>query len=69
MNHECSKRIQKMMDSALYCEIEAAKEKLIFVEGMIESLLLSGLIGESGKMFMMTLVNKIRMSRGILLGS
>lgn len=69
MNEKCKNRIEELMDEALYGDLETAKEKLIYVEGMVESLFLSGIVDQVEKSLIQIVLNKIRMSRGILLGS
>lgn len=69
MNEKCKNRIEELMDDAIYGDLEIAKEKLIYVEGMVESLFLSGIVDQVEKSLIQIVLNKIRMSRGILLGS
>lgn len=56
MNEKCKNRIEELMDDAIYGDLETAKEKLIYVDQVEKSLI-------------QIVLNKIRMSRGILLGS
>lgn len=69
MNEKCKNQIEELMDDALYGELETAKDKLIYVEGMVEALFLSGIVDQIEKSLIQIVLNKIRMSRGILLGS